>query len=96
MQVFVPVSQCKDTTIFDITNNYFKKDEEKRRPSIWSPSVRNLPNYSTDRSCQALFPIVVKNVSIALYIIASSLLVRPFAIHMNVAHITEEGATLKL
>lgn len=44
----------------------------------------------------SLFPIVVKNVSIALYIIVSSPLVRLFAIHMNVAHISTEGHTLKL
>lgn len=29
MQVFVPVSLCKDTYYFDKTNNYFKKVKEK-------------------------------------------------------------------
>ena len=29
VQVFVPVSHCKDTHNFDKTNNFFKEDEEK-------------------------------------------------------------------
>ena len=29
VQVFVPVSQCKDTTFFDKTNNFFKEVKKK-------------------------------------------------------------------
>ena len=29
VQVFVPVSHCKDTHNFDKSNNFFKEDEEK-------------------------------------------------------------------
>lgn len=39
VQVFVPVSHCKDTYYFDKTDNYFKKVKEKGDQVIWSPSV---------------------------------------------------------
>ena len=36
MQVFIPVSHCKDTHNFDKANNFIKK-LKKRRPGVWSP-----------------------------------------------------------
>ena len=46
VQVFVPVSHCKDTHNFDKTNNFFKKVKKKESKCMLS-SVRNLPSYST-------------------------------------------------
>ena len=48
MQVFVPVSQCKDSYYFDKTNNYFKKVKEKgdQVSGLLCPKLSELP-YST-------------------------------------------------
>lgn len=47
MQVFVPVSHCKDTYNFDKANNFFEKVKKKetRHPVSF---IRNLLNYSTN------------------------------------------------
>ena len=46
MQVFVPVSQCKDTHNFDKANNYFKK-REKNKSSLLFGNFKNAYLYIT-------------------------------------------------
>ena len=63
MQVFIPVSHCKDTHNFDKTNNFFKKSERKERRTnplsyletlkmliyiLLLPHIQNLPSYPTN------------------------------------------------
>ena len=60
VQVFVPVSHCKDTHNFDKTNNFFKEVKKKESKCMLS-SVRNLPNYSTNYVNLTLISITSKS-----------------------------------
>ena len=64
MQVFVPVSHCKDTHNLDKTNNFFKEDEEKgdQASDLLCPKLSELlyknpqispsnPNQNTEQHC---------------------------------------------
>ena len=53
MQVFIPVSHCKDTHNFDKTNNFFKKVKKKgdQTPGLLYPKLTELLYYYK-RFCQ--------------------------------------------
>ena len=98
MQLFVPVSHCKDTHYFDKTNNFFKKVKEKGDQvyDLLCPKLSELPCFQVSQSVRGLvlYAFCYDRITLFHSIISVLLLVAPASLELIMALPKEQPQTI--